>query len=153
MVVYRISKLKYANDLSGKGAKLFGGRWNLPGYAMLYTSSHISLAFLEMLVNANRRQLKSNFQVMCIEIPDSLQIKEIALKDLPSNWRKGIGADELQSYGSSWLKEGKEAICKVPSAIIPFEKNVLINPEHPDFSKIKLVDSFSLDIDERFIMN
>ncbi|MBK7637232.1 MAG: RES family NAD+ phosphorylase [Saprospiraceae bacterium] len=53
MEVYRICRSKYSNDLSGEGAKLYGGRWNRPGIAALYTSESRALALLELIVHFN----------------------------------------------------------------------------------------------------
>ncbi|HIP83811.1 MAG TPA: RES domain-containing protein [Desulfocapsa sulfexigens] len=36
MDAYRIGKKQFINDLSGTGAAMYGGRWNYPGYRVVY---------------------------------------------------------------------------------------------------------------------
>ena len=49
---WRIIKSRFAAEaFSGEGARLYGGRWNSPGTAMVYTAGSVSLATLELLVH------------------------------------------------------------------------------------------------------
>ena len=91
MIVYRITNQKYSHDISGTGAKTFGGRWNSKGMAMLYTSQHISLALLEMLVHTQFTDYSIALDLIHISIPDSIDCKEIKLANLKSNWLEDIG--------------------------------------------------------------
>ena len=84
MIVFRLSKAQFANDLSGKGAELVGGRWNSRGNAMLYTSQSIALCVTEIAVHVPLGILPKDFQLVHIEIPDEdfleLNENEIAKK-------------------------------------------------------------------------
>ena len=71
MEVFRLSTAKYANDLSGTGAKLHGGRWNQKGEAVLYTSGSRALALVEVLVHLTNAFLPLNYQLISIYIPDN----------------------------------------------------------------------------------
>jgi RES domain-containing protein len=135
MILYRFVRSQYSNDLSGEGARRFGGRWNSAGNPVLYTSFSISLALLELLIhNASHDEIISN-QLITIEIPD-VEYKELSalrLKNLwyeDENYTKNIGDDFLASQSSLLLK--------VPSSIIPEEYNMLINPRHVHFKKVKI---------------
>ena len=149
MQAFRISKAIYAGNLSGEGARRYGGRWNHRGTALVYSSAHISLAFLELLVNADPPELQNDFKIVVIDIPDFLQIKSLDHSHLDLDWHINTG-DNCRNLGTGWCLANQEAILKVPSAVIPFEYNYLLNPAHPDFSRISIHQVLTLEIDVRF---
>jgi RES domain-containing protein len=149
MLVYRITRTIYAGNLSGDGAKRYGGRWNHKGTALVYSSAYISLAFLELLVNADPTELENDFKIIVIHIPDLLEIKFLDPALLKEGWRMNSG-DESRSLGTRWCLENQGAILAVPSAVIPFEYNYLLNPNHPDFTGISIDKVLDLEIDSRF---
>jgi RES domain-containing protein len=150
MIVYRISNCNYAADLSGTGARLYGGRWNSEGKAMLYTASSRALAVLEVLVHLNTLIVPNNFCLAEIEIPDN---DIVALDEtlLPSNWRDISPPLMLRELGDEFLKKREHLLLKVPSSIVPAEYNYLLNPLHPDAIKAKLVNRESFSFDERLL--
>lgn len=150
MIVYRITKKKWINDLSGTGAKLTGGRWNPKGYPVLYCASTSSLAILEKLVHVDLDLLPDDLFIAELEIPEN-SFKELTLTDLPKNWNKYPGPDILKSLGKKWLMENKHLILKVPSAVNPNETNYLINVDHTDADKIKIIKTYPFEIDFRLI--
>lgn len=151
MLVYRIASASYINDLTGEGAKLYGGRWNSKGKSMLYTSQNISLAAWEVFVNLSPDQLPSDLRMVAIEIPDSIMVKEILEKNLPAAWFEQPPPEKLTKVGDEWLKSLETAILKVPSAVIRSECNFLLNPAHSEFSKIKIVYTAPFIFDPRSI--
>lgn len=151
MKVYRVCHNIYANDLSGNGARLHGGRWNSPGLPALYTSSSQSLAILELLANTSSAILQQHFLLLTIAIPPGASIRKIAEKDLPVNWNIFPAPLNIQKKGDQWLKEGKELLLKVPSVIVPAEFNYVINPMHPDIGKVRVLSSQALVLDKRII--
>jgi len=148
MHIYRIGQTKYANDLKGSGVD---GRWNSKGQYVIYTGGSLALSCLEKLAHTSGTSLYAgDFSVTMIRVPDQLKIKEITLNQLlkiNSDWTKVINYPYTQSMGDAWLRNRETAILKVPSAIIDLEYNYLLNPAHPDFSKIKIsvVKPFSFD--------
>ena len=86
MIVYRITNTIYRNDISGTGAKLNGSRWNSLGVSMLYTTEHISLAVLEMLVHTHFKDYSIELDLLTIQIPTSAIVTEINVKKLKENW-------------------------------------------------------------------
>ncbi|NND32491.1 MAG: RES family NAD+ phosphorylase, partial [Saprospiraceae bacterium] len=128
------------------------GRWNHQGIPVLYTSSHISLAFLELLVNVDSFQLYGSFQIVGIQIPEEVTIKYMAESKMPKNWRSNENMRPLRDLGTTWQKQSKFLVLAVPSAVIPFEFNFLINPGHDNFKKIKIKTSSALEIDQRFLL-
>lgn len=147
MIVYRFAHWKFAQELSGTGARLNGGRWNPPGIPVLYTSESISLALLEVLANACTLKELQLLQLMEIEIPNTSDRQEIKLPGLKKNWFTDF--DYTQWMGQEILKTKKTVLLQCPSAIVHKEHNYLINPLHPDFKKIKLYASTDFYFDER----
>jgi RES domain-containing protein len=136
-LAYRITKARYARQaFSGEGARLAGGRWNLPGGVMVYTSSSLALAAMETFVHLGEEGLALRLVYFRIEIPDEIAIERCARP--PSHWRQEPPAMPSMRYGSNWLRRGGSAVLEVPSAIVPIETNYLLNPQHSDFAKIQI---------------
>ncbi|MNR05189.1 RES domain protein [compost metagenome] len=146
MQVFRIALTKYAGALVASGR---AARWNPNEVEVIYSAGSRSLACLENVVHRNQIGLNNSFQVMTIEIPDDIMVLSIELKKLPSNWVIFENMPLTQTMGENWITEGKSAVLKVPSSIIPAEYNYLINPQHPDFKLIKLLKSESFVFDKR----
>lgn len=146
MFVYRIKVTKYANNLIASGR---AARWNSNDVEVIYTSSSQALSCLENVVHRSKLGLSTNFSVMQIEIPSSIEIAEINVKDLPKNWDSFEQMHLSQKMGDNWIRECKKALLKIPSSIIHDEFNFLINPNHLDFKKIKLVVVKPFSFDDR----
>lgn len=144
MIVYRLSKKIYAQDISGKGAEIAGGRWNSKGVAMLYTGQSIALCVTEIAVHMPLGILPEDYCLVHIEIPEDSVYEQ---KRLPSNWNVFPHPHETQELGDRFIREQKKLVMKVPSAAVQGEYNYLLNPKHPDFSKVKVkkVEKFSFD--------
>jgi len=150
MIVYRIANCNYAGDLTGTGARLYGGRWNSEGKSMLYTASSRALAVLEVLVHLPPLLVPNNFCLVEIEIPeDNIYTLNAAL--LPANWRDIPPPMTLRNLGDEFLKKSEYLVMKVPSSIVPAEYNYLINPLHPAASMIKLTNTEAFSFDERLL--
>ena len=146
MIVYRLSKAQYAQDLSGKGAELVGGRWNSRGNAMLYTSQSIALCVTEIAVHVSLGILPKDYQLIHIEIPDEDLLE---MKRLPKDWQSFPHSNSTQMIGDKFLKEHKHLVFKVPSAAVQGEFNYLVNPRHKNFNQIKIVKIEDFNFDER----
>ena len=125
-----------ADDLSGAGAKLSGGRWNRPGNAMLYCASNISLAALETFIHLKAGGLPLNRYLVEFAIPDAVWARAGSVPAPPVGWDAIPTGKVSLDAGDAWLKARDSALMIVPSAIVPEECNVLINPLHPDASRI-----------------
>lgn len=146
MFVYRISRTRFAQDLSGEGARLYGGRWNRKGIPCLYTASSISLAVLEFSVHVSLDELPRALSLATIRIPD--EFKDMKVEDLPGNWNSWPSPASVRDLGSQWLIDGKELVFRVPSTVVPRESNYIINPLHPLMKLVKLesVEDFIFDV-------
>lgn len=138
MEVYRISREEYSKSLSASGS---ANRWNLKGQNVIYTGSGRSLSSLELIVHKNAVKPALLYKVMVISIADDDYLtKQIQIKNLPAHWRSFGAYSILQNIGSKWYTKQESLVLKVPSVIIPFEYNYVINTEHPEFrSRIKFV--------------
>ena len=147
MIVYRISHKKFSNELKASGIE---NRWNLAGQFVLYTSSNKALACLENLVHATGEILGNNLYVcMEIYIPDTAGIYAITLKAMPEN----VSAEELRArtraIGNKWYTDIKDLLLQVPSTIIPSEHNFIINTQHQDMKKVKILSTEPFLFDSR----
>ena len=148
--VWRITTRRFADTaFSGEGSRLFGGRWNRKGQAVVYTSESRSLAFLEMLVQD--QLLRARYVLIAARLPASLSIMTLEQRELRPDWRTPQARGTVQQIGAAWLREGKVCALIVPSAVIPGEQNVLLNPTHPDFNRIQLGEPEDMSTDLRLI--
>lgn len=148
MIVYRVGKTKYAGDLTGEGAKLFGGRWNNKMVGCLYTSESRALAVLEFTVNVNIDDIPRALSITVIEIPDET-IRILNETDLPGDWKLSPAPSSTKDFGSKLLLAVAEPVIKAPSTIIPAEFNFLLNPLHPDSRKFNIIDIVDFIFDLR----
>lgn len=150
MILYRLAIADYADDLSGTGAKLYGGRWNSAGFAAVYTTETISLAALEILVHADKRFLPPDYKLLKLDVPDSLANRMITKTKLKKDWKDDVGY--TQFMGTEFLRNNTGIALKVPSAIIDEESNIILNPAHADFKKIKIKGITTFAFDKRFFL-
>ncbi|RKR85188.1 RES domain-containing protein [Mucilaginibacter gracilis] len=148
MILYRLTKQTYANDLSGAGAKAYGGRWNNKGKAMLYLTSSRSLAVLEVLVHLSPLIIPDNYVMVSIEAPDDYET--VDLSTLPKNW-KNSSVPILKEKGDRFLSENKNLLLKVPSSIVTEEFNYLANPLHTGAAKLTIISVEPFSFDDRLL--
>ncbi|MHA4738389.1 RES family NAD+ phosphorylase [Dyadobacter sp. MSC1_007] len=150
MMVYRLASKAYIDDFTGTGAKLFGGRWNPVGYPCIYTSEHLSLALLEKYVHANHKENMKRIALLRIHVPDDKNLVFATdEKLLKKGWEADIGYS--QWLGEQILSDLSVAAFTVPSAIIPSERNVILNPASRHFAKIEFLPAVDFATDLRLL--
>lgn len=137
----------------GEGAFRFGGRWNSKGVRVVYASSSVSLALLEVLVHLDPGMELPALRVLPAELPAEL------VSDLPAEGRKTRvrGEDfsfpyslhESRKIGDEWAEGGWGVGLRVPSVVVPNEVNYVLNPGHPDFHRIRFGRPMVFALDER----
>lgn len=148
---WRIVKRKLAREaFSGEGARLYGGRWNSPGVLVVYTAQSQSLAALEMLVHLENPDVLAEYVVIEARFADSL-ITRIPRANLPNDWRANPAPASARAIGDAWIAAEPSAVLELPSAIIPAEKNFLLNPQHRDFAQIEIGEPQEFEFDLRLI--
>ena len=134
---YRVTQKKYAaTAFDGEGARLYGGRWNNKGSALVYTAGSLSLATLELLVHLESYQiLRQRYCYLKVELAETLCV-DLPPARLPPGWNVDPPLAATKQIGDEWIKVGASAALAVPSALIGSEANYLLNPHHPDFAKL-----------------
>ncbi|SOD80926.1 RES family NAD+ phosphorylase [Spirosoma fluviale] len=152
-ICYRIQKSKHnSGTLSGIGASITGGRWNPVGTPMVYTSTTVSLCVLEILVHTDK-SLLPNFpphSLIKLEIPDEC-IREFHPDELLPGWTSIPPTDVSRFFLMPYLTTNSSLAFKVPSAVNPYEYNILLNPEHPDIGKVIEYPPIAFKFDQRFM--
>ncbi len=151
MIVYRLSKGTYHLDLSGKGAELYGGRWNSKGVAMLYTSQSRALAFAEVAIHIPVGIVPKDYFLVSIKISDTASILKLANTDIPADWRSNPHSNSTQKIGDQFMAESKYLILQVPSAVVPGDFNFLINPNHSEVKDVMIDNVEPFEFDSRFV--
>jgi RES domain-containing protein len=129
-----------ADDLSGKGAEITGGRWNDKGKPLIYTSSSRSLAGLETIVHLNAGGLPLNRYLIEVLIPDAAwaAARVITDKSAPVGWDAEPASKTASDFGNDWIDSNATLLLIVPSVVVPDESNVLINPRHVDMRDVRV---------------
>ena len=135
--------------LDGEGARSAGGRWNSPGVPVVYTSSALSLAVLELLVHTDPDLVPADLQAFEIDVPESLTPSVLDVTTLPPAWWNIPNHPACRAVGDAWVKQRSHVLLGVPSAIVPEELNYLINPAHPDAAQIRVVRVRAFSFDKR----
>ena len=150
MVLYRICNCNHAMDVSGTGAKLFGGRWNSVGVPLHYMAANRALAALEVLANKSTMSNTLNLCLTVFEVPEN-SIEVLKVNELPKNWRDYPSNANIKKIGDDFVKRQKSLILAVPSAIIADEYNYLMNVQHALAQQIKIIEVKSFEFDERLV--
>jgi RES domain-containing protein len=147
ITAWRITKIKFQDSaFTGEGAEIAGGRWNSQGTRIVYASSSVSLAVLEILVH-----LSSSILPAYILIPfsfDEKLVSELKEEDLPKDWASHPPVAS-QQIGDNWVQDQTSLLLKVPSVVVPLEANYLLNPAHPEIDKINISQPVPLPLDGR----
>jgi|AGTN01.3.fsa_nt_gi Uncharacterized conserved protein len=138
MLGWRLCHAPFA-DLSGDGARLYGGRWNSPGRPLVYTADTAALAVLEVRVHLD---LPPDL------VPDDYVLVSIDLADLPVETVTTL-PDDPQAFGDEWLHQQRSPVLRVPSFIVPESGNLLLNPAHPLAAAARVVSTREFAFDRR----
>jgi RES domain-containing protein len=147
MRLYRFGFKNYIDDLSGTGGLYKAGRWHHKGTRIVYFSETVSLAKLEVLANATR--IPKSYRLLTVEIPDKISILEINRNELPEGWDDFPPKADIKQITEEWIAENKYVFMKIPSVHSPVESNFLLNPQHQETDKIKIVSIEPHQFDER----
>lgn len=146
---FRLVKTKFApTAYSGEGARLYGGRWNSPGTAVVYLAGSISLAMLEVLVHTEDVAILEAFSIGEVGYDEGLETA-VKVKDLPATWKDLPAGSETQAIGDEWVATASSVLLKVPSVVADGEFNVLMNPAHPDVAKLVFAPIVPFRFDRR----
>ena len=149
MRFWRICRRRYAAEAApGEGARLYGSRWNSRGLRVVYASTSLALAAVETFVNLEPNLQPKDLVSIEGEVPDELEIGRLDPGSLPSNWHETRN-ETLRRFGDEWIRAGQTVSLLVPSAAIRGEWNVLSNPAHIHFRRIKFEKAARFKFDAR----
>ena len=138
ITAWRIVNANYKDKaFAGDGARVHGGRWNSKGVAVVYTAGSLALASIEMLVNLPAPKLLQKYTRIPAQISPDL-VLDLPEFELPEDWQSRPISPSTRAIGDQWAKEQRSAVLRVPSIVVPDEYNYLLNPNHPEFAKIKI---------------
>jgi len=145
VLVWRIASVAYA-AFDGEGARRYGSRWTRKGLAVVFASATLSLAALERFVHTDLDLEPVDLVAISMEIGASIAIETVEVDDLPQDWRAYPAPLALTVIGDRWLQTARTAVLSIPSAVIPHERNFILNPAHADVAKLKThKEPFSFD--------
>jgi RES domain-containing protein len=148
-VYFRLVQARWADSaMTGEGARLAGGRWNPAGLPAVYLAESRALAALEVLVHAPRELLALDWRIFEVEVPDD-RIETADLGRLPGDWRNLPSSVGARRFGEAWLRRGGALALRLPSAIIPEESAILVNPLHRDISRTRVSKPKAFHFDSR----
>ena len=149
MEAFRLSREKFSEPLSGRGAALKGARWNSVGIELIYAASNRSLAMAEVAVHLTLATMPSDYVMVTIRIPDDTSLQKLNVTDLPTDWNTFPYPVSTQSIGDKFMSENRYCVLQIPSAVTRGDYNVLINPYHADFKRIKITEKVKFPFDNR----
>jgi RES domain-containing protein len=150
--VYRLLRRPFAETpFDGEGSYHYGGRWSRPGTRLVYTAEHLSLAMIEYLVQIDPDRPPRDLMLAQAEIPDEVSRTQYSVEDLPQGWRTYRAPAFLANLGTNFVMEAQAAVLIVPSALAITENNCLLNPAHPDFRLIKILEAEPFQYDPRLL--
>jgi RES domain-containing protein len=148
VAAFRLVKAKHAaTAFSGEGARLVGGRWNLAGTPLVYASESLSLAALETFVHLQPVDRRISYVWFRVDIAANVAIDTPST--LPKTWRDEPPSEDTQLLGSQWAEQNKFVVLRVPSMLVPGEHNLLLNPLHTHFKRLKISAPQPFDFDGR----
>jgi RES domain-containing protein len=149
MQVWRIAKARFATDLSGQGAALFGGRWNHMEHRALYFGMTAAICALETFIHATEVP-RFALKLVKLNLPDDPALyREPDIAELPKGWDAKPADTPSMDFGTDWLEENRQMGLIVPSSVLRFERNIMLNPEHPAASQIEIVTVTDFFYDSR----
>lgn len=149
VTAWRLFKERHrATAFTGVGARIYGGRWNSIGTAVVYASETRSLALLETLVHLNDARFLSHFLLAEVAFDSSLVIR-VPAGELAGGGRGVPPPPRSRSIGDEWVRHGRSAVLMVPSAVVEDEHNFLLNPAHLDFAHVEFGTPRPFAIDPR----
>jgi RES domain-containing protein len=151
MIVFRATHSRFKDDLSGEGARRYGGRWNSKGTPLLYTSDSRALCTLEVAVHLPLNIIPVDYVMLELHLPDDLHIEHLSASKLLANWHVFPPPTSLRDIGDRFVSDMKVPCLKVPSAVVPGDYNYLLNPLHPGFNQIKVLAAHTFHFDRRLL--
>lgn len=150
-LVWRLAAPAHARSLDGEGARRAGGRWNSPGRALVYTSSHLSLSVLEVFAHIPPalRDVLPMLEAVHIAVPDDAGVTAISASALDVLLEAPDPLSACRAAGDGWLAGGEGLVLEAPSVLVPEETNLMLNPRHARMREVRIVSTRPFRADPR----
>jgi RES domain-containing protein len=145
MKIWRVSDYP---DLSGRGGMIASARWHRIGTPVVYCADHSATALLEKLAHLDLEDMPRSYTLLTIEVPESATHR-VEIADLPRDWMTNFAS--TQAIGMEVLARSEHLIVWVPSVLIPYAWNALLNPSHAEAPNCTIVDVIAGLFDPRLI--
>jgi len=139
------------DPIDGAGGLHAAGRWNELGTPVVYTSSNASLALLERAVHTGLADVDDQ-TLLELALPDDASVEEVSVERAWQLQHQAVANGEdpearSRAFGSDWLRSARTLVLRVPSVIVPFDHNLILNPQHAEMARVEIVrrERFSLD--------
>jgi len=147
--VYRLCKRIYSKDvLDGQGGRTAAGRWHNQGRPVVYCASSEALAVLELRVHLGAYVPRSPYVMHTIDVPGAV-ITELAEESLPLGWDAVPHTGTSRAVGDEWLESARSVALRVPSIHTETDRNVLRNPAHGGFGRVRVLAHRAYRFDHR----
>lgn len=149
--IWRLTRKKYAGEaFTGEGARRFGGRFNSPGRRVVYAAESLALALVETLVGLTDYEDLYRYVFFRVELGEE-HVEALSRDELPEGWDARPPTAVSRQVGDAWLSEERSLALRVPSVVVPYSYNYMLNPEHPSFGEIEVQGAEELPVDPRLV--
>jgi RES domain-containing protein len=149
--IYRLTKARYADTaFSGEGSMRYDGRWHRRGIRIVYASDAPASALLEVIAHTEAHsRLQHEYVLFEVRLDPDEHLLTVDADMLPDDWRAVPWPSSTQEIGTFWYKEDASVVLEVPSAVVPRQRNVLVNVTHPRFDELQIQGPEPFEIDSR----
>ena len=151
LTVWRLERKRYAaTAFTGEGARLHGNRFNSKGTPVIYAAESLPLALLETLVGLTDYGQLHQYVFFRAELPEE-RVEALNADTLPSGWDAHPPSPVSKRIGDAWAASERSLALRVPSVVVPYSYNYLVNPAHPLFGEVQVHEAETLSVDERLV--
>lgn len=149
--IYRLTKARYADTaFSGEGSIRYDGRWHRRGIRIVYASDAPASALLEVIAHTEaHNRLQHDYVLFEVRLDPDEHLLTVGSDMLPDDWRAVPWPTSTQEIGTFWHEEQASVVLDVPSAVVPRQRNVLVNVAHPRFNELQIQEPEPFEIDSR----
>jgi RES domain-containing protein len=143
-MLWRVSRHR---DLAGAGGLRAPGRWHERGLPVVYLAETPAGALLEACAHTSANDVPPHYTLLGVEVDARVSLEHLDASTLPADWTKRL--EVTRGLGTTWLRERRSGLLRMPSALVPATFNVMLNPLHPDAARLRIKSSVKYPFDPR----
>lgn len=148
MKLWRLYRRAHGPGLDGAGGRYAAGRWHNQGTPVVYFGVGAAIVVLEKLAHLNPDTLPADLMLGLFE-------GDVSAEDVWPGTSTPIpdleDIDVTRSAGQDWLASGRSCVLRVPSVVVPEERNLVLNPQHAQARQLRLVIERPFTFDGRLL--